>query len=433
MKTNCRKGLVLVMVLWAVVLLMVIVTAIGRKSRLDTKVCHATTGRLHCKWACRAGLETAIAALNEDFRASDSLFDLWSDNEDFNDVELEGCQFTVQVTDEAAKLNINTATKEQLLELPDMTDEIADAILDWRDKDDSPKGAGVESGYYKNLHYGYNIRNGDFRTIRELLLVKGVTSELLYGEDANFNDELDYNERDGDQSPPYDNGDDKLDKGWIAYLTCYSIDQNKDAAGQKRIDINKANEKKLQNSLDMKKSHAKWIVQNRPKKGGYKSISDLINDKSPKKAKKSGKKESDKPEPIDTETFGNIADKITIDSKAEIQGRVNINTASEEVLEALLGGGESAQKLAQDIISHRKTNQTPMQSIAELMNIKSVKIKDFKKLANHITTRSDFYTVRCFANAKKEGTSGASLITEAVVDRRTRPCEIVYWYQGANN
>src|SRR4030042_1487310 len=137
------KGLVIVAVLWMVVVLMVMTAILGRKSRLDMKVCLARMETVRCKWACRAGIEKAIAVLNEDETENDSLLDLWNDDpEDFNNVMLDHCWFTVRVIDESSKLNINTATKEQLLGLPDMVEEIADAIIDWRDSDDTPSGLG---------------------------------------------------------------------------------------------------------------------------------------------------------------------------------------------------------------------------------------------------------------------------------------------------
>lgn len=428
-----KKGLVLVTVLWVVIVLMVIVAAVGRSSRLDTRICIAGTEQLRCKWASRAGAETAVAVLSDDLRASDSLKDLWNDNpEDFNDIELEQCVFTVRVIDEASKLNVNKATRKQLLQLLYMTEEIADAIIDWRDKDDKPGAAGVEGGYYENLRYGYSIRNGPFRTIRELLLVKGVSEELLYGEDTNFNAELDYNERDGDQSPPVDNADDQLDKGWIAYLTCYSLDNNTDAGGNKRTNINEADEDNLRKSLKIRKSYAKWTVDNRPK-DKYKSIADLINKNSPKKAKKKTEKDSDKAEPLDLETFYRIADKITITDDERIQGRVNINTAPKVVLAALLDGGDQAEQLADDIITYRETLPSGMQSIAEVMRVTSVKIDTFKKIANYITTRSDVFTIRSFAEADSNRSHGARLQAETVVDRSEVPYRILYRYQGANN
>jgi len=433
-----KKGLVLVAVLWVVAVLMVIVAAVGQTSRLDTKVCRGVrTEQLRCKWSCRAGIETAIAVLNEDkdLGTSDSLTDLWSDNEeDLSNIKLEQCWFDVMVVDEASKLNVNTATKEQLLGLWYMTEEIAEAIIDWRDNDDNPQTGGVEGGYYENMPFRYMIRNGPFRTIRELLLVRDVTPEFLYGEDTNFNGQLDYNERDGDKSPPADDGDDELDEGWIAHLTCYSYDTNKDASGNNRININQANERQLESSLSINRSQARWIVENRNRQNNrrYSSIADLVDKNSPKKAEQGSNRNSDNAEPLDLQTFYQIADKITVESNDKIPGKVNINTASEDVLTALLGGDEAAEELARDIIIYRAGLIDGMQSIADVMQA-GMKIDTFKKVANYITTRSDVFTVRCVATADRSGLSGATLQTEAVVDRSSTPCKILYWYQGANN
>jgi len=427
-----KKGLVLVTVLWVVIVLIVLAAMLGRKSLLDTKVCLARTEALRCKWACRAGIEKAIGILNEDTRESDHLLDLWSDNEeDFNDILLERCWFTVRVTDEASKLNINVATKGQLLALPNMVEEIADSIIDWRDDDDTPSAGGAEGGYYENLPYGYMARNGPFRTIRELLLVKDVTPELLYGEDTNFNDQLDYNEQDGDESPPDDDGDSELDKGWIAYLTCYSYDNNKDAEGNNKININNANENQLTSSLNIRNSQARWIVENRPN-NGYQSIGDLINNNSPTTAGGSNEN-SDEAEPLDLQTFSQIADKITVDDSEKGLGKVNVNTASDMVLAALLGGGDTAEQTAAEIIAYREGLLYGMESIGELMQVPSMTTNTFKNIVGSITTRSDVFTIRCVATIDRNMNSGATLETEAVVDRSSSPCKILYWHQGASN
>jgi len=174
-----ENGLVLVGVLWLKIILIAIVAIVVQNSRLDLKVRAVGMEELRCRWACRAGIEKAVGILNEDPRESDDLTELWSDNdEDFNGIGLEMCRFTVRVIDEASKLNINTATKEQLMELPNMVEDIVDAIIDWRDNDDSVSGLGVEGEYYETLTYPYKIRNGPFRTVRELLLVRGRGHKL---------------------------------------------------------------------------------------------------------------------------------------------------------------------------------------------------------------------------------------------------------------
>lgn len=136
------------------------------------------------------------------------------------------------VTPESGKLNLNTASERQLTELitPILGDmglqnapEIIAAILDWRDGDNEARELGAENDYYNTLTPPYNCKNGRFDTVEELLLVKGITSAILWGEDTNRNGILDPNEDDGDASfPDYDNGDGKLNVGIAPYLTLYA-------------------------------------------------------------------------------------------------------------------------------------------------------------------------------------------------------------------
>ncbi|MBN2136450.1 MAG: general secretion pathway protein GspK [Sedimentisphaerales bacterium] len=421
-----KNGLILVGVLWLKVVLIAIVAIAVRDSRLDFKVRITSVEESRCRWACRAGIEKAVAILNEDTKESDSFNDLWTDNEtDLDDVPIEGCRFTIRVVDEASKLNINTATKEQLMALPDMLEEIADAIIDWRDSDETVSGMGAEGEYYETLTYPYKIRNGPFKTIRELLLVKGVTEDLFYGEDRNFNGELDYNENDGDQSPPTDDSDGELDYGWIEYLGCYSYESNVDGDGAARININSASQSDLEESLGIKSSQARWIVENR----SYSSIADLINNNSPEEPDQGT---SNNAEPIDMQTFGSIADMITTSDSERTDGKVNINTASEIVLSALLGGEESGMQLAEEIVSYRKEQLFGMASIAELLQFGGMSVDTFKEIADLITVRSNVYTIRCFGTAERASGDGLTIVAETVVDRSSTPCETFYWYQGAH-
>lgn len=432
-RTSRRKGLVLVAVLWAAVLLMVIVASTGRDSRLDTKISFSGINQIRCKWACRAAVTTAVAVLNEDIGPSDSLIDIWSENdEDFNNVTLEQCRFDVRVVDEAGKLNVNTATREQLLGLDYMTEDVADAIIDWRDSDDTPGTQGVEGGYYENLDFRYSIRNAPFRTVRELLLVRGVTLELLYGEDTNFNGMLDYNERDGDESWPMDDGDDELDGGWIDCLTCYSYDKNEDAEGGTRTNINDADQSELERALSIPGPVARWIVDNRSS-SQYESISDLISSSSPKQAASSASGGSEQAQPIDMETFYAIADKITVSSEDRVLGKVNINTAPSQVIRALLGGDERAEQLATDVLKYREGLTEGMASIADLLQAGVLDIDSFKRIAGNLTTRSNVFTVYSFASSTSGAGPGPKMASEVVVDRSATPVQVLYSYQGAGN
>jgi len=455
-KVNYRKdkGLVIIAVLWMVVVLMVMCAILGRKSRLDMKICMARMESVRCKWACRAGIEKAMAVMSEDDTENDSLMDVWSDNpEDFNDVALDQCVFTVRVIDEASKLNINTATKEQLMGLPDMVEEIADAIIDWRDSDDTPSGAGVESGYYESLPYGYMAHNGPFRTIRELLEVKDVTEELFYGEDTNLNGRLDYNERDGQASPPADNGDDKLDVGWAAYLTCYtsgggtgntgqtstgqsqqssnqqqtSSNQQQNSGGQQQSSSNQQQSSGSQNRSSGNQQQSSGNQQQ--SSGNQQQSSGNQQQSSGNQQQNSGNQQQSSGN--NQQSSGN--NEQSSESTTQESAKVNINTASDIVLAALLGGGDEALRTAQSIIAYRDTLDEGIEDISELTEQGVLNQDDFGKLENYITTSSNIFMIRCFATANRNGLSGTTLQTEAVVDRSSTPSKILFWYQETSN
>ncbi len=58
---------------------------------------------------------------------------------------------------------------------------IVDALVDWIDEDDRESDSGAELSYYQSLKKPYECRNGPVRYIEELLLVKGIGAELLFG------------------------------------------------------------------------------------------------------------------------------------------------------------------------------------------------------------------------------------------------------------
>lgn len=164
---------------------------------------------------------------------------------------LDGPEDTMRfgLTPESAKLNLNQATDAQieqlltplLLELQiDNAVELVAAILDWRDADNEPRDGGAENDYYNTLEPGprYNAKNDPFDTVDELLLVKGVTAAVLYGEDVNRNGILDQNEDDGEESfPYYDNGDGILNHGIAPFLTVWSREVDTSLDNKPRINL----------------------------------------------------------------------------------------------------------------------------------------------------------------------------------------------------
>jgi DNA uptake protein ComE-like DNA-binding protein len=133
---------------------------------------------------------------------------------------------------ESAKLNLNVLLAEgadfearnRLLALPGMTPDVADAILDWIDPDSAPREFGAELDYYAGLSPPYLPRNGPIGGLDELLMVRGVTPELLYGLDQNRNYYVDAGEIARGALVDVDNTEGEMNRGWSAYLTLDSVE-----------------------------------------------------------------------------------------------------------------------------------------------------------------------------------------------------------------
>lgn len=176
------------------------------------------------------------------------------------DGSIEGIRFGLE--DESARVNLNAllmmeqqsegAGKTLLLALPGMTEDIADCILDYLDEDDEPRDFGAEFDYYNTLDTPYNPKNGPLETVEELLLVKGVVPELLFGRDTNRNGQVD--EHEWATSPNMDQAETEMlslvpDLGWSSYLTLVSMEKNYATDGQPKIYLNEEDLQTLHNNI----------------------------------------------------------------------------------------------------------------------------------------------------------------------------------------
>ncbi|MDE0862403.1 MAG: type II secretion system protein GspK [Rubripirellula sp.] len=121
-----------------------------------------------------------------------------------------------------------------LLTLPSMTEDVADAILDWLDEDEDVRPYGAEAEYYTTLPTPYVPKNGPVLSVEELLLVRGVTPTLLFGADVNRNGVLDADEQQRFGVTVETAGS----LGWAAYLTVHGSEASKRRDGSFRVNVN---------------------------------------------------------------------------------------------------------------------------------------------------------------------------------------------------
>ncbi len=251
-----ERGSIFIIVMWTCLGLVALTLYFANSMSSELRAADNRVTEAEARQAVAGGIRYAAYVLktygaagalpkNEDYRSEalpvgDGQF--WLIGRDYG---LTGSLTTPSVTepyfglvDEASKLNINTATRPMLMLLPNMTDELADAIMAWKRSATAQTAAtGNADSVYASLTPPRRNKGGSFESVDELRLVDGATLDLLIGEDTNRNGALDENEDDGEQTAPRDNQDGQLQAGYLEYLTVYTRQPNTKADGSRRFSV----------------------------------------------------------------------------------------------------------------------------------------------------------------------------------------------------
>ena len=290
------------------------------------------------------------------------------------------------LVDEASKLNVNAAHTTDLIKLPRLEPAMIQALRDFVDGDNIPRPEGAEQEHYDTLPHRYAVRNGPLSTVDELLLVRGFTPSLLYGEDLNMNYRLDPNEDDGDTSFPPDNGDGRLDLGLRRYFTTSSYDLNEDSEGVARTNVN--DPKDGFPSSELPAAITNFVALLRANNLKVDTIAELLE--ASYKIKPPGGAEQEIKSGIGKAELPALLDHFTTTRQHRIDGLINLNTASAEVLATV---PEIDGPLAEAIVSARKSiSPERKNTIAWLFQEDLVDAAKFKLIASHLTARSSQYS-----------------------------------------
>lgn len=386
-------GTILIVTIWVVLVLAGLALVFARSMRVAAIVSANQVASLEAEWIASGACQYIIAQLVANATDSDAL------NEDVPWEALQVGQgyfwvlrptlksnqeFEFGLTDEAGKINLNSASLEMLLKLPGMSSELAASIIDWRDEDGDVTTGGAEDEYYLLLPEPYNCKNAPFETVDEILLVKGASEELLYGEDTN---------RDG-----------QLTGGFYDYVTVYSVEANTDSEGNERINLSDANARAtLQSALQevAKEERVFEILNNIPISPSYASVMDFYF----------GAR-------LTIEEFEQIADRLTVSDDETLPGLVNVNTAPKEVLLCL---PELEEADVEALVSYRQSNNS-LDSVAWV-----ARVLDREKataIGPHITVRSFQYSADIICLS---GNGRAYKRYKAVFDTQGEQPQVVYW------
>jgi general secretion pathway protein K len=210
-----QNGIALMIVLWVLVLLMALATEFAFSMKMEVNTTrnykedtesyymakagfnlalaelsqNASFHSIHAEygWIMGKGKATAPSATPDPDAAAEAVQEF--DIVNRTDIALENGSITYTIRDENGKIPVNSTNKiilNKLLAYSGVTekieqDTISDSILDWVDKDKNHRLNGAEDDYYRTQRPPYYAKNGKIETLDELLRVRGITEEILYG------------------------------------------------------------------------------------------------------------------------------------------------------------------------------------------------------------------------------------------------------------
>ena len=378
--------------------------------------------------------------------------------------------------DESAKINLNALVtldeqnpsqnigRQVLMGLPGMTENIADAILDWIDMDDEPREYGAESDYYNGLSPPYSPKNGPLESIEELLLVEGMTPQLLFGVDANRNNQVDSEEPDP-STVGTGISDGSMTRGWSAYLTLWSMEANVNPnTGSPRINLNQDDMQQLYTQLStaLDEPTAAFIVAYRmygptpklppgtPTPAGQKTqssitSSDLDLTRKPMHTMTSvlelvgatvtvnGKdgpvlvKTPFPNSPLGMGTYlPNLMDNLTVKTDKTTPGRINIDQASTAVLTGIPG---MTSDMIQQIIAQQEPDPSqadPSRRYATWLLTEGIvkNVSTMEALEPYICGGGNVFKAQIVGYFDQDGPDAR---VEAVFDASQQPAQVIFW------
>jgi type II secretory pathway component PulK len=323
-----------------------------------------------------SGIQRALASLASQKVANANQNDEWytlgnTGNDRFL---LDDGSFRMQIVDAGSLVNLNSATQQQLTNLPLTTDQV-DALLDWRSTGAQARPQGAKDQYYNTLSYPYNTAEKSLQSIDELLLVKGFTPATLYN-----------TQQTSGATPTALPGSQQDQPTLYQLVTVDSLAADQNPQGQPKVNINTANlQQMVRAGLNPQLAVA---IRTQRNAGTFRTIGDVLRVRGAQNSARA------------------ILDNFTITSTTPLTGKINLNTVTQSVLNTI---PNLPTDVAQGIISRQ--SGTGFASLGEVTTVPGMSSQVLQQTADLFTTSSEAFVVRVIGTAGDTSVPMEALIT----------------------
>ncbi|MEI8197375.1 MAG: hypothetical protein WCI73_15870, partial [Phycisphaerae bacterium] len=201
-----RRGMILIAVTWLLIVLAAMTIILTNRMAVEALASANQLSQLQADAAERGAEQFVLEQLVANSADAKAIYSITADQMSARPIgdsyfwilrpnSDDPKQYDFGITDEASKINVNSAGANVLLLLPNLTQDIVDAISAWRSSTGPASQNGAGDSYYMTLPDPYHCKGAPLESVEELLLLRGITSDLLFGQDLNHNGALE----DGEQ------------------------------------------------------------------------------------------------------------------------------------------------------------------------------------------------------------------------------------------
>lgn len=175
-----QRGFALMLVIWVLVLLGVLASSFTRRIHVETETASWLADEVRLQAAAQAGVSRAVLALS----TNDPKL-RWQTDGRWYTFNWQGTVLKLRLRNESAKIDLNYAPRSVIAGLLQQQfsnkpiNELADALIDWRDRDNTPRDQGAEAREYLNAGLRYVPANGPLSSIAELSQVMGFQGDAV--------------------------------------------------------------------------------------------------------------------------------------------------------------------------------------------------------------------------------------------------------------
>ncbi len=178
--TQGKRGFVLLIVMWLLVLLSAVALGIAATVRTDSGLTYNLREEARARYLAQAGVYAAVLQL----LASDRPETAFAADAPATKVNVLGRPIEIKIVDECGKIDVNTGWGNLIEGVGNAAGgdagdiKVGEAILDWRDPDHRRRPKGAEDDQYLGAGRPYGAHDGVIDTVEELQLVLGVTPDI---------------------------------------------------------------------------------------------------------------------------------------------------------------------------------------------------------------------------------------------------------------